>query len=339
MVEQVKALIESVCLTILGEFHEPMPSATPSTTELLVAALRPLGLQNTRGASKLDKVLSGFNKLADALSEMRNDHGPIAHGKDGFLDSIAVDHARAFVHTGDVILSVLLNALEGKEPDLISTREPYERFAHLNARIDDAVGVEARVDEEGDRPMVVIAVATGPKDEAFEIRVEPSRFLYSVDREAYIEVLKTTNGPAAVEEDEEEEDEDEEALIPIEWTQPETGQVPEIASTLVVQEYSGRLAVFRIPLRGFLIGEVSNILESESEPAELIESLLATMDENMRLDWKQRDVLQARLKIASRRVLMRFGSEAKKAEEIAEKLVTWARIQIPDDIGAREQIA
>ena len=60
MVEQVKSFLESVCLTILGEFHEGMPSSTPSTTELLIAALRPLGLQNTRGASKLDKVLSGF---------------------------------------------------------------------------------------------------------------------------------------------------------------------------------------------------------------------------------------------------------------------------------------
>jgi hypothetical protein len=169
MVEQVKSFIESVCLTILGEFHEPMPSATPSTTDLLVAALRPLGLQNTKGASKLDKVLSAFNKLADALTEMRNENGPVAHGKDGFVDALATDHTRAFVHTGDVILSVLLNALEGKEPDLTFTREPYERFSHLNERIDQAVAVEAHVDDDEDRPMVVIAVATGPKNEAITV--------------------------------------------------------------------------------------------------------------------------------------------------------------------------
>src|SRR5436190_9986140 len=58
MVEHVKSFIESVCVTILGEFHEQMPSSKPTATELLVAALRPLGLENTRGASKLDKVLS-----------------------------------------------------------------------------------------------------------------------------------------------------------------------------------------------------------------------------------------------------------------------------------------
>jgi hypothetical protein len=95
LVEHVKSFIESVCLTIMSELREPMPSATPSTTDLLVAALNPLGLRNTRGASKLDKVLSGFNRLADALTEMRNDNGPVAHGKDAFLDALTVDYARA----------------------------------------------------------------------------------------------------------------------------------------------------------------------------------------------------------------------------------------------------
>ena len=112
---------------------------------------------------------------------------------------------------------------------------------------------------------------------------------------------------------------------------------PEMPSTLVVHEYTGRLVVFRTPLGAFLTGEAWNIVENDSEPAELIESLLATIDENMGLDWKQREVLQARLKVACRRVLMRFGAEAIKAEEIAEKLVTWARIQIPDDLGAEQQ--
>ena len=98
LVEHVKSFMESVCLTIMGELREPMPSGTPSTTDLLIAALNPLGLKNTRGASKLDKVLSAFNRLADALTEMRNDNGPVAHGKDAFLDALTVDHARAFLH-------------------------------------------------------------------------------------------------------------------------------------------------------------------------------------------------------------------------------------------------
>ena len=110
-----------------------MPSAQPSTTDLLVAALDPLGLKNTRGATKLDKVLSGFNRLADAIGDMRNEAGPVAHGKDGFLDAIAADHARAFLHAGDAILGILLNAFEGKQPDLIAT--PAARYALAAATV------------------------------------------------------------------------------------------------------------------------------------------------------------------------------------------------------------
>jgi hypothetical protein len=105
---------------------------------------------------------------------------------------------------------VLLNALEGKQPDLTVTREPYESFPHLNERIDRAVSVEARIDEDGERSMVVLSVATGPQGEAIELRVEPSRLLYGLDRSAYIEVLRTADLGAA--EAEEVEDEDESAI-------------------------------------------------------------------------------------------------------------------------------
>ena len=40
----------------------------------------------------------------------------------------------------------MLGALEGTEPDLNHTREPYERFDHFNAAIDGAVGLGAEVD-------------------------------------------------------------------------------------------------------------------------------------------------------------------------------------------------
>jgi hypothetical protein len=34
---------------------------------------------------------------------------------------------------------------------------------------------------------------------------------------------------------------------------------------------------------------------------------------------------------------MRFGCETKKAEEVAERLVTWVRIQVPDDLGVNQE--
>jgi len=330
MVEHVKSFIESVCLTIMGELREPMPSSTPSTTDLLVAALNPLGLRNTRGASKLDKVLSGFNKLADALTEMRNDHGPVAHGKDAFLDALTADHARAFLHAGDAILGVLLNALEGKQPDLTVTREPYESFPHLNERIDRAVSVEARIDEDGAHPMVVFSVATGPRGEAIELRAEPSRLLYGIDRSAYIEVLK--NADLVVAEGEEaEEEEGGQVAAPVPG---EPSGISAAATTVsltdLVTIYGGLLDPLRPGLGDFLNAEGVDSAAVAEGDTRIIDSLLATADQNMGLDWKRREPLQARLKVACKRVLVQFGSTPEKSEDVAERLVAWLRIQAPE---------
>jgi len=329
LVEHVKSFIESVCLTIMGELREPMPSSAPSTTDLLVAALNPLGLRNTRGASKLDKVLSGFNRLADALSEMRNDNGPVAHGKDAFLDALTADHARAFLHAGDAILGVLLNALEGKQPDLTVTREPYESFPHLNERIDRAASVEARIDEDGERPMVVFSVATGPRGEAIELRVEPSRLLYGIDRSAYIEVLRTAD--LVVAETEEAEGE-EEAVAPAEPVAPAGLDAASVEAPLaeLVPAYGGAMEALRQGLGDFLGAEGVDPAPPAEGGARLTDSLLATVEQNIGLDWKRREPLQARLKVACKRVLVQFGSDAAKAENVAERLVAWLRVQAPE---------
>ncbi len=326
LVELVKSFIESVCLTILSEFNEAMPSPTPSTTELLVAALRPLGFENTRGASKLDKVLSGFNKLADALSEMRNDHGAVAHGKEAFLDALSADHARAFLHAGDAILSVLLNALEGTEPDLTTTREPYERWAHLNEKIDRAVSVEARVDEDGNRPVVELSVVTDVNDQPIRIRVEPSRFLYALDRDAYVEVSRTAGGAIAGGEDESESEPAREPLVLEVTPRLERSLVAEI-----IPSYGGRLASLRLALEGFFRSEGWRYRVAPEGGANLIDSLLATADENTGTDWKEREDLQAGLKIAFRRVLVQFGFDVDRVKGMGDRLLAWIRIQAPDD--------
>ncbi len=327
MVELVKSFIECVCLTVMGELREPMPASTPTTTGLLVAALRPLGMRNTKGASKLDGVLHGFNKLADALSEMRNDNGPVAHGKDAFLDAVSADHARAYLHTGDAIVGVLLNAFEGKLPDMIATREPYEHFPHLNERIDRAVTVEARIDADAERPMVVFSVGAGGRGDAIELRVEPSRLLYGIDREAYVEVLRAADQALA-------------ALDEADAEAPETasptavgatsgawitaGPVPEVVST-----YDGPLAGLRPGLEAFLITEHLDWAVAIGDGRQLVDSLLATVEMNSGLDWKEREPLQARLKVSCKRVFVRFGLGPNEADAVTRRLVVWLRVQLP----------
>jgi hypothetical protein len=334
LVDHVKAFIESVCLTIMGELRQPVPSSTPSTTDLLVAALNPLGLRNSRGASKLDKVLSGFNKLADALSDMRNANGPIAHGKDAFLDALTADHARAFLHTGDAILGVLLHALDGKQPDLTVTREPYESFPHLNDKIDRAVIVSARIDENDDRQMVVFSVATGPREEAIELRVEPSRLLYGIDREAYVEVLRTAE-LALVEVDGDEAEQ--EAVAYRIQVAPSLLDVAIAEAPLaeLVTVYRGPLESLRKGLEAFLVAEGIDTAREAGADVHLIDSLLGSAEQNMGLDWKQREPLQARLKVASKRVLVHFEVSAETAEQVAEHLVAWLRVQAPDADSSR----
>jgi len=75
----VKSFVESVCITILTDSVKELRSELPGTPELFVEAPKPLGLQHTRDASKIDKLLSAHNKLCDALNDMRNDNDPTAH--------------------------------------------------------------------------------------------------------------------------------------------------------------------------------------------------------------------------------------------------------------------
>lgn len=329
LVEHVKSFVESVCLTIMTEHRVPMPSSDPSTTELLGAALRSLGLQNSRGATKLDLVLSGFNKLSDGLTAVRNELGAIAHGKDGFLDAITVDHARAFLHTGDAIIGVLLNALDGKQPDMIATRQPYESFPHLNERIDRAVGVGVRIDEDADRPIVVLSVTTGRSADAIELRVEPSRFLFGIDREAYVEVLKTAE-PAASEEEVAEDanggcgyDEVVGAPLP-------DAILAERPVMHLVAAYTGALSAFLGEAKAFLHTEGIDTAVPSEGGVLLVESLLATAEMNTALDWKKRETAQSRLRIACKRVLIRFGCKSDKAGDVAGRFVAWLRVKTPD---------
>jgi len=319
LVETVKSFIECVCLTILGEFGKAMPSSSPSTTELLAETLQVLSLKNTRGASKFDRVLSAHSRLADALSEMRNEDCPVAHGKDGFLDTLTSNHTRAFLLTGDTLLCLLLSALEGKEPDLRFTREPYERFPHLHERIDTAVTVESTVEDEEESPMIVLTLGTPSLAEGLELRVEPSRLLYSIDRTAYLELLS-----ASVPEIPQPEEVGEQARVTVSQL-PAAREIP--PAVQVVSSYDGSLRALRADLQRYLDSLGLGEADSLTADFQLVDSLLATAEQNLGVDWTDRPSLQARLKVALRRVLIQSGIAEEEASSSAEHLVTWFRIQ------------
>ncbi len=102
--------------------------------------------------------------------------------------------------------------------------------------------------------------------------------------------------------------------------------------TAVLSVYDGTFDTLRSGLKTFLTSEGVNprvIVGKE----QLIDSLLATVDTNMALDWRNREPIQARIKVACKRVLIRFGTESGKADEIAKRIVTWLSQQATNEDG------
>ena len=317
LIGSTRSFIECVCRTILSEFGKPEPPSNSSTTYLLREALKTLGFENSRGASRLDDILTAHNTMADALSFMRNHHDPGAHGKDGFLDTLSTNECRAYLITADTILALLLAAYEGTEPNLRFTREPYERFDRFHDRVDHATSIEADVDTDGDVETLIVRLSTATLPDGFEIRLEPSKLLYAVDREMYVQLLASALGvpqPAP----------ETAAAIPPEGM-PLRAATPMVTTADVVPTYDGALSTLKTPLQEFL--QTLGGLETAAATAgtNLRDSILATGERSMGLDWTSREPLQAAMKVALRRTLIKFGIEAARAEQTAERLVSWLR--------------
>ena len=319
LITTVKSFIECVSITILGELGKPMPSSEPSTTELLVAALDSLGLQNSRGASKLSKLLSAHNKLADALSEMRNESCPVAHGKDGFLDTITNNERRAFLLTADTILAILLSAHDGTEPDLQHTREPYDRFLHLHEQLDRAVTLKSAVEDYEDRQIFVLTLQAGSLPEV-RLRVEPSRLLYAIDRTAYVDFLDSSviEAPAEMV-----------AEVPVSEygpTELRRAPEPEPPNGEVVPSYEGILSPLKSALGEYLVSLGLSTIQGTPTP-NLRDSILAAAEPHLGLDWTTREPLLAGMKVDLRRTMLQFGSDRERADATAEHVTSWLKIQ------------
>jgi len=320
IIASIKSFIECVCRTILGEFGKPEPSSNSTTTYLLGEALRTLGLENSRGASKLDDVLTAHNKMADALSFMRNNYDPGAHGKDGFLDTLTTNECRAYLVTADAILALVLAAYEGSEPDLRYTREPYERFARFHDRVDRAVSVDAQVETDDDVETLVVKLRTVTLPEGIEIRLEPSKLLYAVDRTAYVELLAS----AVAVPQQAVEVQEVLAAAAIEAA-PLQAAVPMVTAAEVVPSYDGALSPLKTALQEHLLTLGGLEAAAATSGTTLRDSLLATAERSMGLDWTSRESLQAATKVALRRTLVKFGVEPERAEQTAERLVGWLK--------------
>jgi hypothetical protein len=196
-IDSAKAIVEVVCQIILQELDSPSNpvrpvEALPTFGAWVSAAVRALKLGDIRHTG-FQKLVSQHKKLTDALGELRNEAGTASHGREGFLQRLSVHHHRSAVLSADAIVTFLHQAYLEAELDLVRTREPYERFDHLHRMIDVQVSLQADVDEEGSLTVDV----TLPSGDVLQLRVEASRLLYQLDRDAYVEALNAARGAHA----------------------------------------------------------------------------------------------------------------------------------------------
>ncbi len=192
-IDAAKGLVECVCRIVIDQLDDPTSPLKPREdapiTEWVSAATRVIKRGDARDRKFAD-LIKHHNGLAESLRVLRNDAGPLSHGKDGFIQALTVYHRRAAILAADSIVAFLHKAYLDTQLNPISSREPWERFAQDNALID--AHVRLAVDsEDGGSPTLRFLL---PGGDELPINIEVSRLLYQLDRDAYVEALNAARG-------------------------------------------------------------------------------------------------------------------------------------------------
>lgn len=198
-IDCAKTVVEVVCRVVVESFHtQQVPlkptQDTPTLSDWLNAAIRALKLGDVRD-DRFKKLVSSHHKLADALNDLRNKAGPASHGRDPYLERLAVHHRRTAVLAADAIVAFLHMAYLDAQLNPSSSREPWERFAADNTLIDAHVGLAVDAEDSDSSTPTLRFLLPGGDD--LSIKIEVSRLLYQLDRGAYVEALNAARGVQA----------------------------------------------------------------------------------------------------------------------------------------------
>jgi len=163
-----KALIESVCKTVLADIGHPAdpnwdaPRLLRETTNRL--ALLPEGHPNpAKARDSIEKTVRGLLQTVQGLCELRNEHDIASHGRDAFSPRLSLRQAMLAAQAADTIVAFLYRI----DRDAVS-RTPGERVYY-----EDHKEFNETFDQDND------FVQIG------ELELQPSRVLFHTDREAY----------------------------------------------------------------------------------------------------------------------------------------------------------
>src|SRR4029078_13282057 len=108
-IDCAKSIVEVVCRVIVDELESPTPPVrpreeAPAFGAWVSAAVRVLKLGDVRH-NAFQKLISQHHKLTESLASLRNEAGPVSHGKDGFIARLSSYHRRAAVLSADAIVA------------------------------------------------------------------------------------------------------------------------------------------------------------------------------------------------------------------------------------------
>lgn len=325
VIELCKSFVEMVCITIINERGKEVP-INASAAEYLVQAMKAVGLEQERGSSELSTTLSAHNKLCKSLNDIRNNEGSVAHGLDGFIDSISDRHAKIYILTADTLLSLLLNAFGGVDPSILTTRSPHSRYERNNELIDESTQVETGIDEENGS--IVLTFRAGTLKEGYELRTTASELLYNMERQFYIDFLNEIRAiPVEEPPDEVEEAEEEVAVTPEEPTEQTL-----IAGMLnILSTYEGKYSEKVSPLYDHIVHSLLGGEQGESNKIrDFSYTLLRGMEELAMVDWSERESTRTNVKLLVKKLIAKVSINGLGSEHV-DDIVNWLEENITDD--------
>lgn len=173
VIDAAKCLIEAVCKTILKERGVEY-SSVDTVAGLVRKTTQALGINEEDGGSSLRDMVRGMTSATQGLSQIRNDFGPLAHGRVADHRKLGDWHRLMAVRTAETIVVLLFEAHAHKTIDFRLTSRPFDENDPENRKIDMAAEVQYDLEAQE----VVINEF---------IRLRPSEILYALDRGAYVD--------------------------------------------------------------------------------------------------------------------------------------------------------